>query len=516
MAPRAKKDAAESTASDTWTAKSVVSWLTEDISVDLTKTPEPPAEGADIEGAPGIAPSVKSGRILMPSIMETKHFKDLQSSIDAVEKNLDFYAQQHCIGGHIEDSIPTGCLSYDLAMGGGLPIGKFVSHAGPEASGKSTLFNTVVPWAVNHNIPVYWFDPESARDPAYAERIFNRFGCNLLDMQGRRSKDGKKWETLPMVRYTNHHVGEDIFNAIVGILLSLPEVKQDQNGKWWERPQGASAWVESATGGLPQFLFLIDSFPAMLPELVQESLESGEDKSGGLALQARMFSANLLKIKSALTSRRCTLLGNNQLRTVPMAKGDPWREPGGEALKFYSDARFRITRIAPSTAGAKKTEGGAKYNEEMSISGGIDRYTYSKLENTKNKMFTPHRTGAIRIRMEHDGRPGDGIDMTYDALNYLEATGQLLRRHGGRFELQVRGATDSAAKPEIYGANYTGTTMYYKQLKEIIEAPENNQGIWKHCLRQIRTGYAFDLERLFSDSIAGTEVADTTQVLEVG
>lgn len=492
-----------------------LAWLDADPSVDVTDIPV--ASEPEIE-APGIPASVKSGRILMPSIMMTKQFQELQDNVDAIEKRLDFFAQQHNIGGYIEDSIPTGCLSYDFAMGGGLPIGKFVSNAGPEQSGKSTLFNTLVPWFVNSNIPVYWFDPESARDPTYAERIFNRFGMSLLDIQGRRSKDGKHWDMLPMVRYTNHHIGEDIFNAIAGILLALPEIKQDPNGQWWERvPEGQ--WAESAAAGAPQYLFLIDSFPAMLPELVQESLQAKDDKSGAIGIQARMFSENLKKVKAALTSRRCTLLGNNQIRMKPMAMGNPEVEPGGEALKFFTDARFQVRRVSPSTAGAKRTEGGATYNEEPSINGGTDKYTYSKLKNTKNKMYTPYREGAIRIRMEHEGHPGDGIDQTYDVLQYLDATGQLLKASNGKYKLEVRGVTTDAPKPSIFGTNFVDSAMPYMTLKNIIEAPENKQGLWKHCLRQIRSGFAFDIEQEMIDRAEGRlpePVLDDSNIVEAG
>lgn len=488
-----------------------LAWLKADASFDVTAVTEDTAESL---GAPGISACVKSGRVLVPSILAAKHFQELQSEIDKIEKSLDFFSQQHAIGGFIQDSIPTGCLSYDFAFGGGLPVGKFVSHAGPEQSGKSTLFNTIVPWAVMSNVPVYWFDPESARDPAYAERIFGRFNQSLLEIQGRRGKDGKRWETLPLVRYTNHSIGEDIFNAIARILLTLPEVKQDVNGAWWERPSGG-AWVESAAGGTPRYLFLIDSFPAMLPELVQESLEAGDDKSGQIGIQARMFSDNLKKIKAGLTSRRCTLLGNNQLRMKPMAMGNPVTEPGGEALKFYSDGRFHVTRVSPSTAGAKRTDGGSVYNEEASISGGIDKYVYSKLDNKKNKMYTPYRHGAIRIRMEHNGHPGDGIDPVYDTLLYLEATGQLKRERGGKFLLEVRGVTESADKPSIHCLNYSGDEVPYLTMKTLIESPENNQGLWRHCLRQIRSGYAFELEQQLVDGIGG-EVSTDIVTAEVG
>ena len=42
------------------------------------------------------------------------------------------------------DTITTGALSLDLALGGGIPRGRIVEIFGPESSGKSTLAMSIV------------------------------------------------------------------------------------------------------------------------------------------------------------------------------------------------------------------------------------------------------------------------------------------------------------------------------------------------------------------------------------
>src|SRR5690606_19418299 len=70
------------------------------------------------------------------------------------------------------ESIPTGALSLDIALGiGGLPRGRIVEVYGPESSGKSTLAMHVVAEAQRNGGICAYVDAEHAMDPAYAARI---------------------------------------------------------------------------------------------------------------------------------------------------------------------------------------------------------------------------------------------------------------------------------------------------------------------------------------------------------
>ena len=70
------------------------------------------------------------------------------------------------------ESIPTGALSLDLALGiGGLPRGRVIEIFGPESSGKSTLAMHVVAEAQRNGGICAYIDAEHAMDPVYARAI---------------------------------------------------------------------------------------------------------------------------------------------------------------------------------------------------------------------------------------------------------------------------------------------------------------------------------------------------------
>ena len=77
------------------------------------------------------------------------------------------------------ETIPTGALSLDLALGiGGLPRGRIVELYGPESSGKSTLAMHIVAEAQRNGGTCAYIDAEHAMDPVYARAI----GVNVDDL----------------------------------------------------------------------------------------------------------------------------------------------------------------------------------------------------------------------------------------------------------------------------------------------------------------------------------------------
>ena len=77
------------------------------------------------------------------------------------------------------DSISTGCLSIDLALGnGGVPRGRIIEIYGPEASGKTTLAQHIVAEVQKNGGTAAYIDAEHALDPEYAKKI----GVNINDL----------------------------------------------------------------------------------------------------------------------------------------------------------------------------------------------------------------------------------------------------------------------------------------------------------------------------------------------
>src|SRR3989344_2600889 len=79
----------------------------------------------------------------------------------------------------IMDTIPTGCLSLDLALGVlGVPRGRVVEIFGPESSGKTTLAQHIIAEVQKLGGMAAFVDAEHALDPEYAKKL----GVNIDDL----------------------------------------------------------------------------------------------------------------------------------------------------------------------------------------------------------------------------------------------------------------------------------------------------------------------------------------------
>ncbi len=191
------------------------------------------------------------------------------------------------------ESIPTGALSLDLALGiGGLPRGRIVEVYGPESSGKSTLAMHVVAEAQRNGGICAYIDAEHAMDPVYARAI----GVNVDDL-----------------------------------LISQPDTGE-------QALEIADMLIRS--GALD--VLVIDSVAALTPRAEIEG-EMGDTHVG---LQARLMSQALRKLTGTLSKSSTIAIFINQLREkIGVMWGSPETTPGGRALKFYSSIRLDIRRI---------------------------------------------------------------------------------------------------------------------------------------------------------------------------
>ncbi|HET6385675.1 MAG TPA: ATPase domain-containing protein, partial [Armatimonadota bacterium] len=77
------------------------------------------------------------------------------------------------------ESIPTGCITLDLALGiGGVPKGRIIEIYGPEASGKTTLALHIIAEAQKKGGTAAFIDAEHALDPIYARNL----GINIDEL----------------------------------------------------------------------------------------------------------------------------------------------------------------------------------------------------------------------------------------------------------------------------------------------------------------------------------------------
>ena len=190
------------------------------------------------------------------------------------------------------ESIPTGSLSLDIALGiGGVPRGRIVEIYGPESSGKTTVALHIVAEAQKHGGEAVFIDVEHALDPVYAQAL-----------------------------------GVDIDK----LLVSQPDTGE-------QALEIAEALVRS--GAID--VVVVDSVAAMVTKAEIE----GEIGDSFVGVQARLMSQGLRKLTGAIGKSNTVAIFINQLREkIGVMYGNPETTPGGRALKFYSSVRLDVRR----------------------------------------------------------------------------------------------------------------------------------------------------------------------------
>lgn len=191
------------------------------------------------------------------------------------------------------ECFPTGSISLDLALGGGIPKGRIIEVYGPESSGKTTLTLHAIAEVQKRGGVAAFIDAEHALDPQYAQRI----GINLDNL-----------------------------------LVSQPD-----NG------EQALEIVEALVRSNAVDLIVVDSVAALVPQAEIE----GDMGDSHMGLQARLMSQALRKLTAIISKSKTTVIFINQLRMkIGIMFGNPETTTGGNALKFYASLRMDIRRIS--------------------------------------------------------------------------------------------------------------------------------------------------------------------------
>jgi recombination protein RecA len=193
---------------------------------------------------------------------------------------------------HIDvETIPTGSLSLDIALGGGIPVGRVIEVYGPESSGKTTLALHVVSEVQKSGGLAAFIDAEHALDPEYASKI----GVKLNDL-----------------------------------LISQPDTGEQ-----------ALEICETLVRSNAVNVVVVDSVAALVPRAEIEG-EMGDSLPG---LQARLMSQALRKLAGVISKSKTTVIFINQLRMkIGIMFGNPETTAGGQALKYYASVRLDIRR----------------------------------------------------------------------------------------------------------------------------------------------------------------------------
>jgi recombination protein RecA len=198
------------------------------------------------------------------------------------------------------ETISSGALTLDLALGGGLPKGRIIEIYGPESSGKTTLALHAIAEVQKAGGVAAFVDAEHALDPTYS--------------------------------------------AILGVDIDNLLVAQPDTG------EAGLEIVDQLVRSAAVDIVVIDSVAALVPRAEIEG-EMGDNQVG---LQARLMSKALRKIAGNIGKSGCVVIFLNQLRQkIGVTYGNPEVTTGGNALKFYASVRLDIRRAQTLKKGSE-------------------------------------------------------------------------------------------------------------------------------------------------------------------
>ena len=188
--------------------------------------------------------------------------------------------------------IPTGILSLDMALGGGIPRGRYTEAYGDYSVGKTLVANHLVAETQMSDGRCAYYDAENAFDPAFAEKL----GVDLdaLEFQDQREHGNR------LIDHMEALLRSQLYDVIV-----------------------------------------LDSIAALLPKAEQEA--DMEAATMGME-QAKMMSKALRKLTAA--NSKTALFFINQTRQAVGASAFAKQSvtSGGKGMAFYAGVRLEMVR----------------------------------------------------------------------------------------------------------------------------------------------------------------------------
>jgi recombination protein RecA len=228
--------------------------------------------------------------------------KALEVAVGAIEKQFGKGSIMTGFSGKSHPGVkfsPSGCMSIDVALGGGWAKGRVHEIFGPESSGKTTLCLHAIAEVQKDGGVAAFIDAEHALDPSYASAL------------------GVDTEKL---------------------LLSQPDSGEQ-----------ALEICEMLIRSNAVNIIVIDSVAALVP---QKEIE-GDMGDAQMGIQARLMSQAMRKLANIISKTNCMVLFINQIRMkIGVMFGNPETTTGGRALTFYASQRVDIRR----TGGIKEGE----------------------------------------------------------------------------------------------------------------------------------------------------------------
>jgi recombination protein RecA len=307
----------------------------------------------------------------------------------------------------IIDTISTRSIGLDTALGrGGFALGRIYEVFGPNSSGKSTLAMSVIAEAQSRGMVAAYIDAEHSADPV----LFKSMSVDL-----------DKLHVIDL------YTGEDNLDA----------------GEMLMRSEGLD-------------LLVVDSVTSLIPQ-AEADKEIGDVT---IALLARLMSTALLRYVPIAAKTKTCVIFINQVRNKVGGYGNPETTPGGEALRFYSTGRIRVSGV------------GAKANRLKDEDGVVVGHK-TKFEIIKNKLAAPFTETEVDLIY------GVGYDIEKEVisiatdLGVLTKSGSWYSYGGDNIGQGERGVRDFFAKNrDVYMcikdtiSDMLGLSQYYKEQEE--------------------------------------------------
>lgn len=191
-------------------------------------------------------------------------------------------------------SVRTGIHAVDLAIGDGIPRGRFIEVVGDPSAFKSAFGYNVIAAFQNSGGIAALFDEEAKADKKFAEM------------------NGVKWDDMIYI----------VASSIEDLVLKMEELI-DKIRAFDSVSPIVIVW--DSIGGTPS-----------INELEDENLKTSE-----MAVRARLIASAFRRVIHKMHARDVTLIGINHMKTkIGIVYGPKMDSPGGRAVKYHSSVRI--------------------------------------------------------------------------------------------------------------------------------------------------------------------------------